>query len=100
MRQPRFLALAIVVSLATLAGPPSVAHGILLLTVDRTADTTDGSCDAPSDCTLREAIIATNAAGTPDLINFSIPGAGPHDRSGIPSSDGHRRCSDRWHKRA
>ena len=78
MRRIRVLALAIVVSLAIFADPSSVAHGILLLTVDSTADTNDGTCDAPSNCTLREAILAANAAGTPDLIDFSIAGAGPH----------------------
>jgi CSLREA domain-containing protein len=38
-----------------------------LFTVNSTADTDDGVCDA-TNCTLREAI---NAAGNDDLINFS-----------------------------
>ncbi|MGH2523235.1 MAG: choice-of-anchor Q domain-containing protein [Anaerolineales bacterium] len=36
-------------------------------TVTKTADTNDGSCSA-SDCSLREAIVAANAAPGPDII--------------------------------
>ncbi len=49
--------------------------------VTKTADTADGTCDA--DCSLREAIIAANAAAGADTItlpagtyNLSIPGTG------------------------
>jgi CSLREA domain-containing protein len=59
-----------------------------VLTVDSTADTPDanpgdGFCaDATGACTLRAAIQEANAlanlAGGPDLIEFDIPGAGPH----------------------
>lgn len=38
-------------------------------TVTKTADTADGTCD--SDCSLREAVIAANAAAGPDTI--SVP---------------------------
>lgn len=38
------------------------------LTVTKTADTNDGACDA--DCSLREAIIAANAAGGADTITL------------------------------
>ncbi|MDQ4121541.1 MAG: CSLREA domain-containing protein [Acidobacteriota bacterium] len=44
--------------------------------VNTTSDTNDGACDA-THCSLREAIIASNAsAGVKDNINFNIPGAG------------------------
>ena len=50
-------------------------------TVTKTADTNDGTCDA--DCSLREAIVAANAAGGADTIDLpagtytlSIAGAG------------------------
>lgn len=42
--------------------------------VTKTADTNDGLCDA--DCSLREAIVAANAAPGADRISFNIPGAG------------------------
>lgn len=57
-----------------------VQVGPNVFTVTKTADTNDGACNA--DCSLREAILAANAAanvgGLADLIRFSIPGAGPH----------------------
>jgi len=37
-------------------------------TVSKTADTNDGTCDA--DCSLREAILAANAAASDDVIDF------------------------------
>ena len=54
--------------------------------VTKTADTSDGVCNA--DCSLREAIAAANAAATDDVINFdaavfgsaqtiNLTGAGP-----------------------
>ncbi|AVP96514.1 hypothetical protein C7S18_04565 [Ahniella affigens] len=45
-------------------------------TVNKTADTNDGTCNA--DCSLREAITAANANLDGNIIAFSIPGAGPH----------------------
>ncbi|MEZ5425082.1 MAG: delta-60 repeat domain-containing protein [Pyrinomonadaceae bacterium] len=45
------------------------------LIVNKTADTNDGSCD-PSDCSLREAIAAANAAATNDTITFDPSLAG------------------------
>lgn len=48
----------------------------LVFPVTKTADTNDGTCDA--DCSLREAIVAANAAVGLDTISFAIPGAGPH----------------------
>ena len=44
--------------------------------VTSTADTEDGTCD--SNCTLREAITAANAAEGTDEIDFALPGPGPH----------------------
>jgi CSLREA domain-containing protein len=45
-------------------------------TVNKTADTNDGVCNA--DCSLREAITAANANIDGNIIAFNIPGAGPH----------------------
>lgn len=42
--------------------------------VSKTADTSDGACNA--DCSLREAIIAANAQAGADRIHFNIPGGG------------------------
>ena len=42
------------------------AHGATFA-VTKTADTNDGTCD--SDCSLREAIVAANAAADADTIN-------------------------------
>jgi CSLREA domain-containing protein len=50
-----------------------------IFTVNSTADDNDGDCNgASADCTLREAIIAANAAAGADEIRFNIAGAGPH----------------------
>jgi CSLREA domain-containing protein len=45
-----------------LGGGASTVHAAIFVTVTKTTDTADGSCDV-SDCSLREAIIASNAAG-------------------------------------
>jgi CSLREA domain-containing protein len=45
--------------------------------VNSAADPGNGACDV-AECTLREAITAANAAAGPDLVNFAIPGGGPH----------------------
>src|SRR5687767_13513892 len=49
----------------------------LTFTVNSTADPGSGTCDA-TECTLREAMDAANAAPGLDTIDFNIPGAGPH----------------------
>ena len=49
----------------------------LTFTVNSTADPGSGICDV-TECTLREAITAANAAAGSDTIAFDIPGAGPH----------------------
>jgi CSLREA domain-containing protein len=41
-------------------------------TVTKTADTNDGVCDA--DCSLREAVVAANAAAGADTIDFAVTG--------------------------
>jgi CSLREA domain-containing protein len=51
---------------------PAYAAG-LTYTVNSTADTDDGVCDA-TNCTLREAINAANAHAGADTINFSVSG--------------------------
>ncbi len=48
-----------------------------VFTVNSTADTDDGACDA-THCTLREAINLANANPGLDTIAFNIPGLGPH----------------------
>ena len=58
------------------SGIASAAFVSHLITVTKTADTDDGSCDA--DCSLREAINAANANAGTDTIAFNISGAGPH----------------------
>ena len=60
------------------SGPAVAATASMAtFTVNSTADTDDGTCDA-TDCTLREAINAANASAGADEIRFNIPGAGPH----------------------
>jgi CSLREA domain-containing protein len=46
------------------------------LVVNTTDDLNDGSC-TPSHCSLREAILASNAVSGADTIEFDIPGSGP-----------------------
>jgi CSLREA domain-containing protein len=57
-------------------------HSVGPFVVNSTADTGDATPDGTCDtCTLREAIEETNANNndpTVDVINFAIPGAGPH----------------------
>lgn len=51
------------------------------LTVTKTADTNDGTCDA--DCSLREAIAAANATATSETITFDIPANDAGCASGV-----------------
>ena len=61
--------------LAAMLAFASAAHAeFVLFTVTTTADTNDGACNA--DCSLREAIIAANAANGFDYISFAIPSEG------------------------
>ena len=60
-RQVLLSALIILAVLATIWGFGGVAQGATL-TVNKTADTEDGVCDA--DCSLREAIIAASSGDT------------------------------------
>ncbi|MDO8615594.1 MAG: right-handed parallel beta-helix repeat-containing protein [Dehalococcoidia bacterium] len=63
-------ALAVVAAIVSVGGRPAAAA---TFTVTKPADTADGACNA--DCSLREAIIAANAAADADTI--SLP-AGPY----------------------
>ena len=74
---------ALLIGLLLVAEPARAAT----FTVNVAADPGTDGCDA-TECTLREAITAANANAnepTVDLINFAIPGAGPHKIS--PASD-------------
>ena len=84
---------AIVVSLLLTA---ETARAVATFTVDRSDDpdltTTPiaGDCTAAAndDCSLRGAILRANAtpnSGGPDVINFAIPGGGPHTISPNPA---------------
>ena len=64
-----FAALALIVWAMALQAPPAQAA---ILTVTKTADTNDNTCSA-NDCSLREAIIAAEAAVGADIIE--IPSA-------------------------
>lgn len=69
------LALGVLVGLmAVYAGfighPAQLAHAATVYTVNKVADTNDGTCDA--DCSLREAITAANASPGADVIEFHI----------------------------
>ena len=55
------------VLLAWLAFPAGPAHAATF-TVTKTTDTNDGACN--SDCSLREAVVAANAAGGADTIEI------------------------------
>ncbi len=80
MRSPIVSLLLVVLSvLAAIAPAPA---GATLFAVTTTADGNDGACDA--DCSLREAVIAANAAEGPDVI--SVP-AGTYFLSGAGGED-------------
>ncbi len=64
-----WLLLLLIVALTLILGPTPTARAVTF-TVTKTADTADGTCDV--DCSLREAIIAANAALGPDIINVPI----------------------------
>ena len=49
-------------------------------TVSKTADTNDGACNA--DCSVREAVIAANAAAGSDMITFGVSGTHTHTIAG------------------
>ncbi len=59
--------------------------GVDAFLVTKTADTNDGSCDV--DCSLREAIVAANAAPGPDVVLLP-PGTFPLDLAGAGEDDG------------
>ncbi len=53
------------------------AAGQVVLTVNSTDDSDDGSCDVVH-CSLREAILAANLEAGGATIAFDLPGNGPH----------------------
>jgi len=68
----------------------SSVAGAVTFPVTKTADTADGVCDA--DCSLREAIIAANAAGGPDTITvpagtYVLTIAGPDGEDASANGD-------------
>ena len=65
------LAIAAVFGALSVALPPATQAASF--TVTKTADTNDGECSA-SDCSLREAIVAANAAPGPDTITLPLGG--------------------------
>jgi CSLREA domain-containing protein len=75
MTAVRILALIVAgfILVAGVGGSPPAEATILPQVVTKTADTADGSCDA--DCSLREAIAATNLNPSLDQISFNIPGS-------------------------
>src|ERR1051325_10063556 len=54
----------------------TVSARAAIFTVNSTADPGVGACDA-AECTLREALLAANAAGGADNIKFNIPAPVP-----------------------
>ncbi len=89
LRRTALSALAVVIAgLAVFAETPA-AEAATIYTVTTADDTNDGTC--AGHCTLREAIVAANGhpnSSGADLIQFAIPGAGPHTilvSSALPS---------------
>ncbi len=69
------LLLALCLVWAALPWSAAQSAPIATFTVNSTNDVNDGTCNA-AHCSLREAIIAANAAAGSDTINFNIAGAG------------------------
>ena len=66
-----FVLLLVVAALAWAAPRAGANPGPVWTVVTKTADTNDGVCDA--DCSLREAVTATEGNVTADIIMFDIP---------------------------
>src|SRR5438552_11261520 len=84
------LVLAFVLALGVLAAVPPRAALATTFTVTKTADTNDGVCD--SDCSLREAIRAANAAAGADTISipagtYTLTLAGSDDNANLGDLD-------------
>ena len=73
-RVGRGLAACVIAGSVVGLAPPAQAA---TFTVNSTDDVNDATCD-PTHCSLREAIIASNANAGTDTIGFSITGTGPH----------------------
>ena len=81
---------SLVLSAALLGFALSAAAAAVTFPVTKTTDTADGVCDA--DCSLREAIIAANAAGGPDTITlpagtYILTLAGPDSEDASANGD-------------
>lgn len=73
----RFLMMCMLFGLMVVGFAPNTAQAMppgLLIVVNTTADINIGTCDDP--CSLRDAILLSNALGTDDTIHFNIPGGG------------------------
>ncbi|HEY2802625.1 MAG TPA: CSLREA domain-containing protein [Actinomycetota bacterium] len=77
MPRARVLLLASVLTAAMLPALAQPAFAASTFTVNSTADTSDGACNATPDCTLREAILAANATAALDTITFSLGSGTP-----------------------
>lgn len=75
MKKRATIGLVAALAAATLALPASALAATF--TVNSINDPGVGSCDAV-ECTLREAIVASNVNPGADTIAFNIPGPGPH----------------------
>ena len=67
----------LVATSANFSSATSAAFDILPFTVITADDMDDGTCDA-THCSLREALNGANANPGTDMIEFNIPGVGPH----------------------
>ena len=93
MKRRAVLLLTVATAALFLAASPAWATTFTVSSTADTGDTTpEGTCDDPAiigiQCTLREAMqeaSANNNAPTVDVIDFAIPGAGPHTIS--PASE-------------
>jgi CSLREA domain-containing protein len=63
-------------ALALLAGVGIASASTFIVT--STADIGGNCTGTPTNCTLRQAIASANATVVADVINFNIPGSGPH----------------------
>ena len=79
IQRNRLVKIALLLSLLIgLCLPTFPAAAAIEVTVNTTDDVDDGVCD-DSHCSLREAILATNASPGSNAISFQIPGSGVHE---------------------
>jgi uncharacterized repeat protein (TIGR01451 family)/CSLREA domain-containing protein len=83
----KLAALIFSIVVLVLGAPQAATAAPQDFTVNVTDDHDDGTCDV-EDCTLREAINASNASPDAGTISFDISGASPHDVQTItPASE-------------